>query len=172
MRGDVRLYVAQARPKVDTARAKKHPFRTETREITLTSANPRRVAYDILLRIDKERSYADILLNQELTKGGLLGPDRALLTELVYGTLRRQGTLDHIIGQFSNIPVSKLERTVLHLPRRNSLRDLESLDARRALGTGVNIGQGAVRRAQIDADQVSGHGSFHSGRDDSQLSSS
>jgi len=32
LRGGVRLYAAQARPQIDTARAKKHPFRTETTE--------------------------------------------------------------------------------------------------------------------------------------------
>ena len=30
LRGGVRPYAAQARPKIDTARAEKHPFRTET----------------------------------------------------------------------------------------------------------------------------------------------
>ena len=31
LRGGLPLYAAQARPKIDAARAKKHPFRTETR---------------------------------------------------------------------------------------------------------------------------------------------
>jgi len=30
LRGGVLLYAAQARPQIDTARAKKHPFRMET----------------------------------------------------------------------------------------------------------------------------------------------
>jgi hypothetical protein len=30
LRGGVRLYAAQASPQIDAARAKKHPFRTET----------------------------------------------------------------------------------------------------------------------------------------------
>jgi 16S rRNA (cytosine967-C5)-methyltransferase len=83
----------------------------------LTTANPRRAAYDILSRIDKERSFADILINQELNRGAIQGPDRALLTELVYGTLRRQGTLDHVIGHCSSRSVGSLERSVLHLLR-------------------------------------------------------
>ena len=90
-------------------------------------ANPRRAAYNVLLRVEKERSYADILINQELTRGSLKGPDRALFTELVYGTLRRQGTLDHIIGQFARRPVAKLERSVLIL-LRSGLYQLFYLD--------------------------------------------
>jgi 16S rRNA (cytosine967-C5)-methyltransferase len=83
----------------------------------LPTANPRRAAYDILLRIENERSYADILIDRELSGGALQGPDRGLLTELVYGVLRRRGTLDHIINQFSKQHVEKLERAVLILLR-------------------------------------------------------
>jgi len=81
------------------------------------NSNPRNAAYLTLHRIDKERSYADILIDRELTEGGLLGPDRGLYTELVYGTLRKQGTLDHIIGQFSKTPPGRLEKSVVLLLR-------------------------------------------------------
>jgi len=81
------------------------------------TSSPRQAAYLTLLRIEKERSYADILIDQELQEGELIGPDRGLYTEMVYGTLRRQGTLDHIIGQFSNTPLGKLERSVILLLR-------------------------------------------------------
>jgi len=81
------------------------------------TTSPRQAAYLTLLRIEKERSYADILIDQELQEGGLTGPDRGLYTELVYGTLRKQGTLDHIVSQFSNTPLGKLERSVILLLR-------------------------------------------------------
>lgn len=83
----------------------------------MSTANPRRAAIDILLRIEKERSYADILIDHELSGGELQGPDRGLLTELVYGVLRHRGTLDHIINRFSRQKVDKLERIVLILLR-------------------------------------------------------
>jgi 16S rRNA (cytosine967-C5)-methyltransferase len=83
----------------------------------VSTSNPRQAAYDILLRIEKERSYADILIDRELSTGKLVGPDRGLLTELVYGTLRRQGTLDHVIRTFSSQRIDKLERSVLLLLR-------------------------------------------------------
>ena len=79
--------------------------------------NPRRAAFHTLARIYKERSYADLLIDLELTGGQLRGPDRGLYTELVYGVLRRQGTLDHVMGQFSKTPPAKLERVVLILLR-------------------------------------------------------
>jgi 16S rRNA (cytosine967-C5)-methyltransferase len=81
------------------------------------TVNPRLAAFNTLLRIEKERSYADILINRELQGGGLHGPDRGLYTELVYGTLRKQGTLDHIINRFSKTPPARLERAVVLLLR-------------------------------------------------------
>jgi 16S rRNA (cytosine967-C5)-methyltransferase len=92
------------------------PFQAET-EPSLSTTNPRSAACEILLRIDKERSYADILIDRELSTGSLQGPDRGLMTELVYGVLRRQGTLDHIINHFSKQKSERLERSVLILLR-------------------------------------------------------
>jgi 16S rRNA (cytosine967-C5)-methyltransferase len=83
----------------------------------MISVNPRRAAFDILHRIDKERSFADILIDRAVSSGALKGPDRGLLTELVYGVLRRQGTLDHVINQFSRQKTERLERNVLILLR-------------------------------------------------------
>ena len=88
------------------------------------STNPRLAAFEILLRIEKERSYADILIDRVLSTGELKGPDRGLLTELVYGVLRRRGTLDHIINQFSRQRVEKLERIVLILLRLGLYQEL------------------------------------------------
>jgi 16S rRNA (cytosine967-C5)-methyltransferase len=93
----------------------------------VSDANPRRSAFDILLRIEKERSYADILIDRELSLGLLTGPDRGLLTELVYGVLRRQGTLDHIIGHCSTQRIDRLERAV-HLLLRLGLYQVMFLD--------------------------------------------
>lgn len=83
----------------------------------LNTTNPRHAAFDLLLRIERERSYADILIDRQLSTGQLIGPDRPLFTELVYGVLRRQGTLDHIIDQLTKGGVNRLERVVLILLR-------------------------------------------------------
>jgi 16S rRNA (cytosine967-C5)-methyltransferase len=90
----------------------------------VSTANPRLAAFEILLRIEKERSFADILIDLELSKGDLKGPDRSLLTELVYGVLRRRGTLDHIVNQLSRQKVEKLERIVLILLRLGLYQEL------------------------------------------------
>jgi 16S rRNA (cytosine967-C5)-methyltransferase len=79
--------------------------------------NPRQVAFEILLNIETEGSYADHLVDRELSSDAIQGPDRGLLTELVFGVLRRRGTLDHMIDSFASQKAAKLERVVVILLR-------------------------------------------------------
>src|SRR5262249_22078109 len=53
----------------------------------------RAVAHDVLVRVETTAAFADVLLSRRIA---MLPPaDRALATELVYGTLAWQGRLDH-----------------------------------------------------------------------------
>ena len=65
-----------------------------TASVDNTKKSVRRLACEILLKVDTRKAYADILLDQALIAGGLDERDRALLPELVYGTLRWRGTID------------------------------------------------------------------------------
>lgn len=60
---------------------------------------PREAAFDILRRIESNKSFADILINKALSSGNLEGSS-GFLTELVYGILSRQKNLDYVIDQF------------------------------------------------------------------------
>lgn len=81
------------------------------------TSNARQAAASVLLRIQKEGDYADRLMDRELSSGRLSGPDRGLFAELVFGTLRRQGTLDHILTGLLTQPLARLEPQVLILLR-------------------------------------------------------
>ncbi|QRN86239.1 16S rRNA (cytosine(967)-C(5))-methyltransferase RsmB [Clostridia bacterium] len=61
--------------------------------------NPRRIAISILLRVE-EGAYSHIALKEALLKNDLSSLDKAFVTELVYGTIRRRNTLDFIINSF------------------------------------------------------------------------
>lgn len=115
----------------------------------LSSKNPRRAAFDILLRIEKERSFADILIDQELSKDLIKGADRGLLTELVYGVLRRQATLDHIVGQFSKQRPEKLELYVRLLLRLGIYQAffLDRVPVSAAVNETVNLAKELAPRA-------------------------
>jgi 16S rRNA (cytosine967-C5)-methyltransferase len=115
----------------------------------MSTANPRRLAFDILLRVEKEHSYADILIDRALCSGEIEGPDRSLLTELVYGVLRRQGTLDHIINQFSKMSIVKLERNVLLLLRLGlyQMMYLDRIPVSAAVNETVKLSKGLAPKA-------------------------
>jgi 16S rRNA (cytosine967-C5)-methyltransferase len=56
--------------------------------------NVRGLAAAILLKVETRKAYADVLLDHTLKTTSLSPRDRALLTELLYGTLRWRGRID------------------------------------------------------------------------------
>ena len=64
------------------------PKRANRKYRNVLIEKPREIAARILLRHGSSRDYAENLLDAELERSGLVGPDRGLLQELVYGVLR------------------------------------------------------------------------------------
>jgi 16S rRNA (cytosine967-C5)-methyltransferase len=79
--------------------------------------DPRGLALEILERVEATDAYANLLLDARLRKSRLRGPDRALVTELVYGVLRWRGKLDWILAQVLDRPLRALDRPVRQLLR-------------------------------------------------------
>ena len=77
----------------------------------------RLLAVRVLERIERTRAYADLALHGALSRSDLPGPDRALATELVYGTLRWRGSLDYVLAQVLDRDIEKLEPVVLSILR-------------------------------------------------------
>jgi 16S rRNA (cytosine967-C5)-methyltransferase len=77
----------------------------------------RRVAYDAVAGVHRDDAYANLLLASLLGQAGLDRRDAALATELVYGTLRRRGTLDEIIAVAADRAVERIDP-----PARDALR--------------------------------------------------
>jgi 16S rRNA (cytosine967-C5)-methyltransferase len=77
------------------------------------SVSPARLAaFKILLRVQREDSYASELLHSSLTDS-LQESDLRLATELVFGTLRQQRLLDHLLASCSAKSLNKLDAEVL-----------------------------------------------------------
>jgi 16S rRNA (cytosine967-C5)-methyltransferase len=72
----------------------------------------RAAAFDILLRVEREFSYASDLLHSAAYER-LSTPDHALATELVMGVLRWRSRLDAEIASASSQPLSKLDPEIL-----------------------------------------------------------
>ena len=73
----------------------------------------RLLAMRVLERVERSRAFADLALHYELTQSGLSGADRALATELVYGTLRWRGRLDCLLSQVVDRKLKDLSPVVL-----------------------------------------------------------
>lgn len=79
--------------------------------------NPRQLAF-IALRWVQRGAYADVALDRVLRQTDLSNVDRRLVTELVYGSVRRQRSLDALIDQLAKKKAHQQPpdlRIILHL---------------------------------------------------------
>lgn len=77
----------------------------------------RSVALDVLLAVERDDAYANLLLPQRISKAHLAPNDAGLATELCNGTLRWQGFYDQIINRVSSRDVQSLAPTVRNILR-------------------------------------------------------
>ena len=102
--------------------------------------NPRQLAFIALKEVYKG-AYADVALDRALQKFKLPDADRRLMTELVYGSVRRQRTLDAIIDQLATKKIQQQPkdlRTILHLGFYQ-LRYQERIPVSAAVNTTVEL---------------------------------
>ncbi|WP_432052142.1 RsmB/NOP family class I SAM-dependent RNA methyltransferase [Streptomyces xiamenensis] len=90
------------------------------------------LAFEALRAVDERDAYANLVLPPLLRKARAAGDfddrDAALATELVYGTLRRQGTYDAVLAACVDRPLREVDPPVL---------DVLSLGAHQLLGTRI-----------------------------------
>ncbi|MHB8451195.1 MAG: transcription antitermination factor NusB [Mycobacteriales bacterium] len=85
--------------------------------LTASGGGAREVALEVLGAVEERGAYANLVLPRALRRSRLDARDRALATELTYGTLRAQGTLDHVLGACSTRPVAELTPAVRRVLR-------------------------------------------------------
>jgi 16S rRNA (cytosine967-C5)-methyltransferase len=125
-------------------RVTRAPRSTPTRQ---PARDARAVAHDVLLRVMTTDAFADVLLAHRLD--ALPAADRALATELVYGTLAWQGRLDHHLARLVTGSTSRLEPPV-RVALRMGLYQLLFLDrvpAYAAVDASVRLAQASGRGA-------------------------
>ncbi|MEO6787565.1 MAG: transcription antitermination factor NusB, partial [Chthoniobacteraceae bacterium] len=79
------------------------------------AANARSTAHRLLADWERKRPHADELLHEKLAASRLDERDRALVTELFYGVLRRLTELDFLIARLRDGEVDDDTRAVLRL---------------------------------------------------------
>lgn len=87
----------------------------------------RGAALEVLTAVAERQAYSNLMLNSVLEKGDLSPQDARLATELVYGTIQRQYTLDWILENLVKKGLQSLESWVVQLLRL-SLYQLRFLD--------------------------------------------
>jgi 16S rRNA (cytosine967-C5)-methyltransferase len=75
----------------------------------------RRLALEVLGRIERGGAYANLALRAALDRCDLDRRDRAFVTDLVYGTTRMRRACDHLIDRFLHDDIQPEVRTVLRL---------------------------------------------------------
>jgi 16S rRNA (cytosine967-C5)-methyltransferase len=113
--------------------------------------SPARIAaFDILLRVDQQDSYASELLHaSDYTQ--LSPADHGLATELVMGVLRWRSLLDHQIAQQSSLKLSKLDPEVLTCLRLTAyqLLYLDRVPEHAAVHESVELVKRARKRSAV-----------------------
>jgi 16S rRNA (cytosine967-C5)-methyltransferase len=108
----------------------------------------RAAAFDILLRVEREFSYATELLHSRSYER-LTTVDHSLATELVMGVLRWRSLLDSQIAECSSQPLSKLDLEILTALRLAvyQLGWLSRVPARAAINESVELVKRARKRS-------------------------
>ncbi|SIT00829.1 16S rRNA (cytosine(967)-C(5))-methyltransferase RsmB [Alicyclobacillus vulcanalis] len=75
-------------------------------------AEGRQRAYRALIRVERDGAYLNVALQEALAGSGLDERDRALATEIAYGALRRQMTIDWLLSPLLRRPMAKLDPEV------------------------------------------------------------
>ncbi|MFC5603015.1 16S rRNA (cytosine(967)-C(5))-methyltransferase RsmB [Sporosarcina koreensis] len=79
------------------------------------NGNVRDAALSILMEINQNQAYSNLLLNRTMKKYAIDPKDRGLLTELTYGTLQHRLTLDYYLEPFVKGKLDPWVRELLRL---------------------------------------------------------
>lgn len=86
----------------------------------------RQVAYDVLLKVNKERAYSNLALDCSLKSSALELRDKAFVSALVYGVIERQITIDYVLSLYLSKPLSRMKAEPLTVLRLGAFQILFS----------------------------------------------
>lgn len=77
----------------------------------------RETALHILMQLDENKAFSNILLNSELNKSELSEVDKTFVTQLVYGVVANKIAIDYIIKKSSKVKFNKIAVPILNILR-------------------------------------------------------
>ena len=81
------------------------------------SKTARQIAFEILLKIEKDKAYSNLAVDSAVKAYCPDSTDCAFISRLVYGVTERKITLDYIISRNLQQPINKLKKEVLVILR-------------------------------------------------------
>lgn len=115
----------------------------------------RRISIDILEEVFNKNAFSNIALGKHLDKSSLDLKDKALVTEIVYGTIKYKYTIDKILENFLKNGLKKIDSIVLNILRISiyQLKYLDKIPEFAVVNEGVEL---AKRRSSGAAKLVNG----------------
>lgn len=103
--------------------------------------NSRKIAVKVLNEVFDKGEFSNKNLNIRLINSDLDSKDKALVTEIVYGTIKYRYTIDRIIDNFLKEGIKKLDTTILNILRISiyQMKYLDKIPDFAAVNEGVNL---------------------------------
>ena len=101
----------------------------------------REIALNTLYKIEIGEGYSNITLDKELSSSNLSNVDKAFVSQLVYGVLTWNLTLDEIIKKYSNIRLKKISPWIINILRMGiyQIAFLTKIQESAAVNESVNL---------------------------------
>lgn len=121
--------------------------------------NVRDAAFSILWAVENKQAYSNLLLHQTIESYGISAKNRGLLTEITYGTLQHQMTLDYYLEPFLKGKVEPWVKTLLRMslyqivyldriPSHAVVHEAVEIAKRRGHGGVASLVNGVLRSVQ------------------------
>lgn len=81
------------------------------------SKSARQIAYEILLKIESDQAYSNLVIDSAVKVYNPDSTDCAFISRLVYGVIERKITLDYVISKYLSKPIKKTKSEVLTVLR-------------------------------------------------------
>lgn len=114
----------------------------------------REIALKVLYEVDKKEAYSNIALDEALKKARkmpekITSQDIGFISELVYGTISWQLTLDEMLQKHSNLKLKKMSPWILNILRMSMYQIvfLDKVPKSAAVNEGVNLAKRYGHRA-------------------------
>ena len=80
-------------------------------------SNPRQIAFEALMKTVRDGGYSNLTLDAVLSKSDLDTRDKSFVSNLFYGVIERQLTVDYQLALYLSKPLKKLKPEVLTILR-------------------------------------------------------